>query len=98
MGRRKILEEVKKIVTRHLRDTNAKVYLFGSWARGEETHSSDIDIGVWYEGTLPPGTLSLLRETLENSTIPYSVDLVDLTQTNSSFRESALKGAVLWSD
>lgn len=80
-----------------MRDTNAEIYLFGSWARGGETHGSDIDIGIWYEDSLPAGTLTYLREALENSTIPYSVDLVDLTQANPSFRETVLEGAELWS-
>ena len=58
--------------------------------------SSDIDVGVWYEYPLPSGTLSYLREALEESTIPYTVDLVDLTRTNSDFRESVFKEGKLW--
>ncbi len=98
MVRQEILAAVKKMVTWHLLDTDAKVYLFGSWVRGEENQGSDIDIGIWYDNPLPSGTLSCLREALEESTIPYAVDLVDLTQTNSDFRQAVLEEAELWKD
>lgn len=96
MQQNEALEAVKRIIMKHLRNTGARVYLFGSWVRGEQQHSSDIDVGVWYEYPLPSGTLSYLREALEESTIPYTVDLVDLTRTNSDFRESVLKEGKLW--
>jgi predicted nucleotidyltransferase len=96
MQQKEALEAIKRIVIKHLRDTGARVYLFGSWVRGEQQHSSDIDVGVWYEYPLPSGTLSYLREALEESTIPYTVDLVDLTRTNSDFRESVFKEGKLW--
>ncbi len=38
------------------------VYLFGSWARGEATRVSDIDLAIESETPLPPGTLARLRE------------------------------------
>lgn len=44
--RDKILERVKNIVIGEIADANVKVYLFGSWARGEERRLSDIDIAV----------------------------------------------------
>lgn len=96
MQQNEALEAVKRIIMKHLRNTGARVYLFGSWMRGEQQHSSDIDVGVWYEYPLPSGTLSYLREALEESTIPYTVDLVDLTRTNSDFRERVLKEGKLW--
>lgn len=96
MQREDILEVVKTIVMDYLGNTGARVYLFGSWARGDEYYGSDIDVGVWYDRPLPAGRLSYLREALEESTVPYSVDLVDLTRTDSAFRERVIKEARIW--
>ena len=38
----------------------------------------------------------LLRETVENSNIPYKVDVVDLSQTSREFREKALTEGIVW--
>ncbi|MBA7557063.1 hypothetical protein ES705_49793 [subsurface metagenome] len=40
--------------------------------------------------------LILLREKMENSNMPYKVDIVDLSQTSREFKEKALKEGILW--
>jgi len=92
------LEEVRRIVLDALGEKNAKVYLFGSWARGEATRLSDIDVAIDPHATLPRGTLARLRERLEESHVPYHVDVVDLTRTAPEFRRRVLAEGVLWSD
>ena len=89
--RREILEQVQKIARTALAPYQVKVYLFGSWAKGDITASSDIDLAVEAQAPLPPGTLALLRERFEESRIPYRVDLVDLSQSDSKFREKVLR-------
>ncbi|HEX7065944.1 MAG TPA: nucleotidyltransferase domain-containing protein [Bacillales bacterium] len=79
-----------------LQELEVSVYLFGSWARGEEQPSSDIDLGVMYETSLPPGTLAKLRLAFEEPTIPYQVEIVDLTQTDRSFKNKVMKEAIKW--
>ena len=96
MRRDEILASVKQIVLEYLGDTGAQIYLFGSWALGKEARGSDIDVGVWYEKPLPAGSLSHLRDALEESTLPYSIDLVDLTRTDPFFREKVIKEAEVW--
>ncbi len=44
------------------------------------------------------GTLSEIREALEESLVPYTVDLVDLCQTEDAFRAVVLREGILWSD
>jgi len=94
----KALEEVRRIVLDALGEKNAQVYLFGSWARGEATRLSDIDVAIDPHATLPRGTLARLRERLEESHVPYHVDVVDLTRTAPEFRHRVLAEGVLWSD
>lgn len=72
------LDAAREIVLEVLAGQPADVFLFGSWARGDPRRTSDIDIAVLPRGRLPPGLLSRVREALEESTIPYPVDVVDL--------------------
>lgn len=90
------LVEVRRIVTAGLGGRRARVYLFGSWAKGEGTRFSDIDVAVLPLDPLPQGTLSEIREALEESLVVYSVDLVDLSETAAEFREKIEREGVLW--
>jgi predicted nucleotidyltransferase len=59
--------------------SDEQIYLFGSRAKGKATPYSDIDIAL--RGTKALGTkLTLVREAIENSDIPYKVDLIDLSR------------------
>jgi predicted nucleotidyltransferase len=92
------LEEVRRIVLEVVGTENVEIYLFGSWARGEATRLSDIDVAIEPHTTLPRGTLARLRERLEESHVPYRVDVVDLTRTSPEFRRRVLTEGVLWND
>ena len=90
-------EEVQQILREVLGSQEVVVYLFGSWARGEATSVSDIDIALDSANPLPPGILARLRERLpgvkvENRWIPEEgiqqvfteADLVLLPYTEAS--------------
>lgn len=40
------VQRVKEVVLQHFKERDVRVYLFGSWARGEQKMSSDIDIVI----------------------------------------------------
>src|SRR5262249_953473 len=61
-----------------LGEHDAAVWLFGSCARGEALQHSDIDIAILSRDELPSGFFSDLAESVEESSIPYDVDIVDL--------------------
>jgi predicted nucleotidyltransferase len=90
------LEEVRRIVLRLLEGRQARVYLFGSWARGEACRVSDIDVAILPAEPLPAGLLPEIEEALDNSLILYPVDLVDLSTTSDQFRERVQAEGVLW--
>ena len=94
--RDKILERVKNIVIGEIADANVKVYLFGSWTRGEERRSSDIDIAVDWPGGAPPDKLARLREVLAESDVPFRVDVVDLSSAGEVLASKVGKEGVLW--
>lgn len=98
IAREQILEKVRNIVLSTLDSMSVKVYLFGSWARQEEKKTSDIDVGVWYDSPLPIGVLTQLRSLLEQSTIPYRIELTDLTKADPFIVEKVWKEGILWKD
>lgn len=94
--RARYLREVRAIVLRGLEGWPAKVWLFGSFARGEERTASDIDIAVEPGPEMPPSALSAIEEALEESTIPYFVDLVDLRAADEGLRAKVRAEGVPW--
>lgn len=96
--RERAVRELRRIVFDALGDRNAAVYLFGSHARGEVRHASDIDIAILPHGELPCSFFADLADRIEESTIPYDVDLVDLRQAAPSFREEVVRTGIKWRD
>jgi len=92
------LADVRRLVLDVIGNERADVYLFGSWARGEATRLSDVDVAINAHAPLPRGMLARLREHLEESHIPYRVDVVDLARTTPEFRSRVLAEGILWND
>ncbi len=92
------LEKVRQIIHKSLEGLNYKLYLFGSQARGDFSNTSDIDIGVLLNTPSPPGILSRIREDLEESCIPYTVDLIDLNKVAPEFASHIKEEGILWTD
>lgn len=90
------LEKIKEIINNFIQEEDVKIFLFGSRARGDNISTSDVDIGIIYGPDFNKGKISLLRESLEESNIPYHVEIVDLNNVSSKFRNSVLKEAILW--
>lgn len=92
------LERILAILRQALQRTNCHVYLFGSRAEGRSRNASDYDIGVLADGGVSR-QLGRARELLEASTIPFSVDLVDLATVPASLRGLVqARGVLLWSN
>ncbi|MCX6162924.1 MAG: nucleotidyltransferase domain-containing protein [Ignavibacteriae bacterium] len=90
------LKIVKKYILDELADENVSIALFGSFADSMNTSISDIDIAVIPKEKLKKWKLSLLREKLEELTIPYSIDLVDFSMVSERFKKIALANALWW--
>ena len=96
--RERSLEQVKRIVLDGLRGRPARVYVFGSTVTGVARHSSDIDVAIEPLAPLPRRVLADLREALDESTVPYDVDLVDLSAAPPAFRERVRQEGIPWTD
>ena len=87
---------IKKIVLAGLRPYKTRVYLFGSRVTDDAMPGSDVDIGVDPLESLPAGVLSSIRENLEESTVPYTVDLIDLEQVSKTFKNNVINNGKKW--
>ncbi|TVR01130.1 MAG: nucleotidyltransferase domain-containing protein [Desulfovibrionales bacterium] len=90
------LSQLHSILQNHLQDHPARVYLFGSMATGTFRAGSDCDVGIEPLRDFPPGLLASLRERLEESTIPFPIDVVDLSSASAAFHEQVKKDGKLW--
>jgi len=88
--------EIETILVQALHGKTCRAYLFGSRATGTFNPTSDIDIGILASEPLDL-ELSLARESLAESNIPFTIDLVDLSRTSETFKAQVLKeGVLLW--
>lgn len=87
---------VRSIVTEGLQGHSVRVFLFGSRARGDARPGSDFDVALLAKEPLPRDKLSRIREALEESHVPVTVDLVDLGEAPAALRAHVLKEGLEW--
>ncbi len=93
------LAVVKRIILSRLGDRRARVFLFGSRARGDHRPASDIDLALLPQDPLPRGLVAEIREALEESPVPFFVDLVDLvdlSEASPGLCERVLREGIEW--
>ncbi len=90
------LDQIRRQVLAGLADEDVSIALFGSQALGATHASSDVDIAVIPKGAWDQRKLTLLREKLEESNIPYKVDIVDFSFVSHEFRRLALESVIWW--
>jgi predicted nucleotidyltransferase len=94
--RKRSIEELRGMVLAALGEHDAAVWLFGSCARGDVRHMSDIDVGILPRGELPASFFATLAEAIEESTIPYYVDIVDLRKVAPVWLDAIRREGVQW--
>lgn len=92
------LEQLRQLIIQFLADYPIKIYLFGSRAKGVTRLASDVDIAILPYGQIPIDLMSRLRDLIEESHVPYLVDVTDLSQATDNDKEKIIKKAVLWKD
>jgi predicted nucleotidyltransferase len=73
-----------------------KVYLFGSRARKEHDSGADIDLALDAGKEIESKKLSLIREQIEETTLPLSVDIVDLFTAPEILKNEIKSEGILW--
>ena len=92
----KYLELAKEIALKNLSNINVEVFLFGSRATSSELDKSDIDIGILGDKKVSSIIVSKLYEELEESIVPYHVDIVDFFNVDKEFRRLATQNKIVW--
>ena len=89
-------QEIERILAPVLTHCRAKLRLFGSRARGDARRTSDIDLACNAERPISPAELSVAREALEESRIPFRIDLVDYGSAQPLLREAIDREGIAW--
>lgn len=74
-----------------LKGLNAEVWIFGSRARHEHNPTSDIDILYKVTPPLRSALLGKISSALEESRLPYKVDLVNIRNLADSYKDAVLE-------
>ena len=92
------LDKIRRMVLSELGKEPVRIYFFGSRACGTASRGSDVDIAVEPKAGFDLSKLALLREKLEESDIPYKVDIVNLDSADARFKGQVHKDGILWKD
>ncbi len=88
------IEDLRRIVRRHLPSQAYRAFLFGSRARGTAAPAADWDIGIEGPEELPGHVIQRILADLEDLPTLHRFDVVDLSTTSESFRRSAMRSTV----
>ena len=77
------LKVVEEILHKNL-PSGVAVWVFGSKANWTTRDSSDLDLAL--EGDIDHDTILALEMDFEESSLPYTVDIIDLNQVSDGFR------------
>ena len=84
----KYLKQVKEILLKNLKNTNIKVFVFGSRTKQKCRRYSDLDLALKFEDKKIDYTIiSNLKYDFEESLIPIKVDILDLNNISDNFKK-----------
>jgi predicted nucleotidyltransferase len=75
---------------------NAKIYLFGSRARGTHSKWSDIDLALDTGKPLTNTNIDEVKSVLAATNIPYKVDVLDFQTVSTEMQVSIKRDGILW--
>jgi len=91
----KYLNLIKSIIKSVTELNNCPVYIYGSRAQGKSVKYSDVDIAIDYHGEPFPDSIKInMLSLLENSLLPYKVDVIDINTVSPVFRAKIEKDFV----
>jgi len=87
-------ETIIKIIRKHV--PACDIYLFGSRARKTNRPGADVDIALDAPEPIHFMTIGNIKEDLEESNIPFFVDIVDLKTVSDIFLKEFKQDGILW--
>jgi len=81
-----------------LRRCGGKLVLFGSRARRDARAASDIDLAIRAKVRVPADLLAEARQALEDSSVPFRIDLLDYATASPELRRAIDRDGIEWTD
>lgn len=75
---------------------SAKIYLFGSRAKGNYHKTSDIDIAIDNKQKIDRKIISQIKNAIDSLNIPYTIDIVDLNNVSETLKKQLERDKILW--
>ena len=88
----KYLRQVTDKISEFNNGKNLKFFIFGSSLVKDDF--GDLDLGVM--GEINEGNIAKLKDELAESSLPYSVDIVNFNKVSQEFKENVLGQKILW--
>ncbi len=88
------IDDLKRFLKEYFEGYKVEIYLFGSRAKGTHMEGSDIDIAILSEEDISD-RIAILRAILEESNLPYKVDIVDLNRA-PYLKDRVMKEGIRW--
>jgi type I restriction enzyme S subunit len=79
--------EIVEAILRTVLPPGSEVFVFGSRATGRGKRSSDLDLAINAMRPLTRAEDLALSDAFDESDLPYTVDIVDLTRDHPRFRD-----------
>lgn len=74
----------------------AKIYLFGSRARGTASERSDIDLALDAGEKLDYKDVGEINSVMEVLSTPYTIQVVDFNGISAEMREAIIRDKIIW--
>ncbi len=75
-----------KIISEIFKDQSFEVLVFGSRVKGNHQKFSDLDLCLKANTSIDLSEMNRFRVSLSESNLPFTVDLVDYSDINNSFK------------
>lgn len=92
MIKERYLKQIETLISETAKNQKIKAFIFGSSIK--EKNFGDIDIGI--TGKIDEKTINRLKETFEESTFPYFVDVINFNKVSKAFKENVMDQKILW--
>ena len=90
------LQIVKDIILAHIDKESVFAFLFGSRALNKHRQKADIDIGIFTTDETTETNIHHIINAIEESIVPYKVDIIDFNKADKNFKKIALQHIVIW--
>jgi len=97
MNRQELINQSEAYIRKLLKErlpSQSRVYLYGSRSRRDNRWNSDYDL--WIDGDIPPKVIAEMTDQLDESFVPFKVDIITTQQMMGHFTERVKQEAMPW--